>query len=325
MKRRDFLKTSAAAAGLAGSNQLLPPLAAAELHSRDASALPAAAAEENRSADFLRRVQRDEFLPKPPIVVGSAPPGDVQISPMPLAKRIRRGIVPRRGFCSLAPGNDVLLSGSGAMTIELDGDPYNEEIPISHESLFVPHPKSFECPNIADIFPQVRQMVLDGKYAEAGKFAYERWHQLWDVAPMPGTRMSRGSGFSIKLELPKSASVKDYLRTVDFESTEVKVHWTDERGEWVRRTFASRPDDLVVQWLTAPRGKSVNVRITVSPGGRGRGARPGEGDRPLHARLRRPRARGVSQPRPRPQDGHGRPAGRGARGRAGAPAPLRRR
>ena len=41
------------------------------------------------------------------------------------------------------------------------------------------------------------------------------------------------------LEFPKTASVKDYLRTVDFESTEVKVHWTDERGEWVRRT--SRP------------------------------------------------------------------------------------
>ena len=56
----------------------------------------------------------------------------------------------------------------------------------------------------------------------------------------------------MRLEFPKTASVKDYLRTVDFESTEVKVHWTDERGEWVRETFASRPDNLVVQCLTAP-------------------------------------------------------------------------
>jgi hypothetical protein len=71
----------------------------------------------------------------------------------------------------------------------------------------------------------------------------------------------------MRLEFPKSASVKDYLRTVDFESTEVKVHWTDERGEWVRRTFTSRPDNLVVQWLTAPKGQSVNVRIALSAGG----------------------------------------------------------
>jgi hypothetical protein len=66
------------------------------------------------------------------------------------------------------------------------------------------------------------------------------------------------------LEFPKSTSVKDYLRTVDFESTEVKIHWTDERGEWVRRSFTSRPDNVVVQWLTAPEGKSVNVRIKMS-------------------------------------------------------------
>ncbi len=289
MKRRDFLKTSAAAASLAGTQALLPPLAAAEIESPEASVLPGALAEENRSADFLRRVQQDELLPKPPVVVGSSPPGEVQISPMPLSERIRRGIVPRRGLCSLAPGNDVLLSGNGAMSLELDGNPYLEEIPITHERLFTPHPKGYECPNIADIFPQVRQMVLDGKYAEAGKFAYERGHQLWDVAPMPGTRMARGSGFSMKLELPASDSVKDYLRTVDFESTEVKVHWTDARGEWVRRTFASRPDNVVVQWLTAPRGQSVNVRVTVSAGGRGRGAfggaRPGGGGGASNAQV----------------------------------------
>ena len=73
----------------------------------------------------------------------------------------------------------------------------------------------------------------------------------------------------MRLEFPGSGSVKNYLRTVDFESTEVKVHWTDERGDWLRQTFSSRPDNLVVQRLTAPKGQSVNVRITVSAGGGG--------------------------------------------------------
>ena len=70
----------------------------------------------------------------------------------------------------------------------------------------------------------------------------------------------------------KAVSAKDYLRTVDFESTEVKVHWTDDHGDWVRRVFTSRPDNVVVQWLTAPAGQLVNVRIKVSEavgGGRG--------------------------------------------------------
>ena len=56
-----------------------------------------------------------------------------------------------------------------------------------------------------------------------------------------GAAEARGAGgFSMRLEFPRTASVKDYLRTVDFESTEVKVHWTDERGQWVRRIFSRR-------------------------------------------------------------------------------------
>ena len=69
--------------------------------------------------------------------------------------------------------------------------------------------------------------------------------------------------FLMQLDFPKTASVKDYLRTVNFENSEIKVAWTDEHGDWLRQTFASRPDNVVVQWLTAPAGQSVNVRISL--------------------------------------------------------------
>jgi hypothetical protein len=139
--------------------------------------------------------------------------------------------------------------------------PYSEQITFRHESLFAPR-KPFAAPDIAGIFPQVRQMLLDGKYHEAAQFAHDEWHK---TPSSPGGGGFGGApAFSMHLDFPNAAMVKDYLRTVDFESTEVKVHWTDERGEWVRRTFASRPDNVVVQWLTAPKGQSVNVRIALA-------------------------------------------------------------
>src|ERR1039457_1649095 len=145
--------------------------------------------------------------------------------------------------------------------------------------LYVPRHRPAESPNIADIFPQVRQMLLDGKYHEAAALAYQKWHA--NPISAAGMGFGGGAGFSMHLDFPKSASVKDYLRTVDFESTEVKVHWTDERGEWVRQTFASRPDNLVIQQLTAPQGQSVNVRITLTAGAAGgRGGRGGRGGPP---------------------------------------------
>ena len=96
MKRRDFLKRSSVAIGLAGSLDLLPSLMAGESSPPKPSGQTGAPPEDIRSADYLRRAQGDKFLPKPPVVADSYQPDAVKISPMPLAERVRRKIVPRR-------------------------------------------------------------------------------------------------------------------------------------------------------------------------------------------------------------------------------------
>ncbi len=262
MKRRGFLKRGAMTIGLVGTSSLL--IAKSDENNQKPSGISGAEPEEIRSSGYLRRVQSDQFLPKPPGYVGLA------IAPMPLAERIRRKIIPQQGFCCLTPGGEALSSGNGAVNIEVPGNLFAEQISFSHESLFTPRKKSLEAPNIAHVFPQVRQMMLDGKYDEAIMIAYNEWRKTpISLAGFGGSR------FNMFLESPKSTSVKDYLRTVDFGNTEVKVYWTDEHGDWVRRIFTSRPDNVVVQWLTAPAKHQVNVRIRVSEGGGGREGIPG--------------------------------------------------
>ena len=272
MKRRNFLKTGAVAAGLVTIPNTLLQLTACKSQNLSSGSM-VAEGEEIRTSEYLNRVRADKYLPVPPVFAKSKLTPAVQISPMQLEDRIRRKIVPQRGFCCLAPGGDALSSGNGVVNIEVAGNPYTEQIPFSHESLFTSRKKFSEAPKIANVFPQVRQMILDGKYHEAVMLAYEEWQKKPISRGMGGFG---GARFSMLLESPGSTSVKDYLRTVDFESTEVKVHWTDEHGDWVRRIFTSRPDKVVVQWLTAPGGKSVNVRIKVSEGGGGRGVRGGQ-------------------------------------------------
>jgi alpha-L-fucosidase 2 len=255
MKRRKFIKTSTVAAGLVGSLEISPLLAADEKESPKTGA-PSA---DNRPAEYLNRVQGDPFLPDPPEAGRSYP-----ISAMPLEERVRRKIVPQRGFCSIAPGDlvsEALTSGNGVMNIELMGDPYSEQILFHHESLLMPWKRPLEAPNVADIFPQVRQMVLDGRNREAVTLALQHMNESpikQDTEPhltIPA--------FLMKLDLPKTASVSNYLRTINFENSEIKVIWTDEHGDWVRHTFTSRPDNVVVQGLTAPAGKTMNVRISL--------------------------------------------------------------
>ncbi len=255
MKRRIFVKTSAAAVGLVGSLEMSPLLAATANEFPEANT-PLA---DNRPAAYINRVQGGVNLPNLPSTGRSYP-----IAPMPLDERIRLKIVPQRGFCSIAPGNlvsEALTSGNGMMNIELMGDPYSEQILFHHESLLMPWKRPMEAPGIAGIFPQVRQMVLDGKSKEAIALAVQHMNESpikQDTEPhltIPA--------FLMNLELPEAASARNYLRTVNFDNSEIKIIWTDENGDWLRKTFTSRPDNVVVQWLSAPEGKKMNVSISL--------------------------------------------------------------
>ncbi len=264
MRRRDFLKKGTIVAGIASSSNFIAPLMAEKSSMQKPAQDPsqAAAPEEIRSTEFLRRERAEKYLPKPAVFRQSKGAADVTISPMPLAERLKRNIVPRQGFCSLAPGrttSEGVTSGNGPMYIEVACDPYAEQILFRHESLLMPWKRPFEAPKVADIFPQVRQMMLDGKYQEGIEFAFREMDKgpvkvnTWPHPTVPA--------FMMHLDFPKTALAKDYLRTVNFESSEVNVYWSDENGDWLRQTFTSRPDDVVVQRLTAPKGQALNVRI----------------------------------------------------------------
>jgi alpha-L-fucosidase 2 len=255
MKRRKFVKAGAAVAGLMGSIELSPMLAATEEEAAK-TGVPLA---DNRQGEYLKRVKGGPFMPKPPEIGRPYP-----ISPMPLEERVRRKIVPVKGFCSITPGTHVreaLTSGNGTMNLELMGDPFSEQILFRHENLLMPWKRPLEAPNVGEIFPQVRQMVLDGKNSEAVALALKNMNETpvrQDTEPhltIPA--------FLMKLDLNRSASVSNYLRTVNFENSEISVIWSDENGDWIRRTFTSRPDNVIVQLLTAPAGKTMNVQISL--------------------------------------------------------------
>jgi alpha-L-fucosidase 2 len=160
------------------------------------------------------------------------------------------------------------------MVIEVACDPYAEQVLFHHESLLMPWKRPFEAPNVAHVFPQVRQMVLEGKYQEAIEFAFKEMDKgpvkvnTWPHPTVPA--------FIMHLDSPNSATAINYLRTVNFESGEINVYWSDDRGEWLRQAFVSRPDNVVVQRHKAPKGQSLNMRILVQKAG---GMRMGNGMR----------------------------------------------
>jgi hypothetical protein len=255
MKRRNFVKTSVATAGLFGSMEVLPSFTTVEKESQKKGE----PLTDNRPAEYLKRVQKGASLPKSP-----EPGRPYPINPMPLEDRISRKIVPRKGFCSITPGTQVreaLTSGNGTMNIELMGDPCSEQILFHHEDLLMPWKRPLAAPDTASIFSQVRQLLLDGKTSEARELAIKQMNE-GDIKQDTEPHLTIPA-FLMTLNFPKTKLARNYLRTVNFENSEIQVIWSDEQGEWLRRTFTSRPDNVVAQWITAPQGKRLNVQISL--------------------------------------------------------------
>lgn len=147
---------------------------------------------------------------------------------MPLDERIRRGVVPKRGMCSIVPGQstrDGLGSGNGPIYVEVACDPFSEQVLFHHQDLMVPWKRPFEAPKVAHILPELRKLLLEGKYREGVDMAFRAMSEAG--LPVNIHPHATISAFQMRLETPEAGEVEDYLRTTDFESGEVKVHWKD--------------------------------------------------------------------------------------------------
>ncbi|MDR8393800.1 glycoside hydrolase N-terminal domain-containing protein [Aliifodinibius sp. S!AR15-10] len=209
--------------------------------------------------------QNNRLFHKKPVSSYSLVPENQQISPMPLHERVKRNMVPEKGLASIIPGgghNDMLMSGNGKMDVQVYGDPLSEQIVFRHERLVIPWKLPFEAPDIAHVLPEVRSLMLQDQYKRALELSFEA---ATEAGMPPGTQNHDDiPAFSMNIEKPANGPVKNYLRTVNFENGEIKVHWEDQKGQWERRAFVSRPDDAIVQLLTAPQGESLSTRIKLN-------------------------------------------------------------
>lgn len=115
-----------------------------------------------------------EQLPKPAVSVMTYRESS-GVVPMPRAERIRRGVVPKRGFVSTGVDGGSLISGDGTMMVELPGIPLSDQIAFRHEALIQPWKTPFEAPRIASVLPEVRKLILGGKYREALELSLKAW------------------------------------------------------------------------------------------------------------------------------------------------------
>jgi hypothetical protein len=167
--------------------------------------------------------------------------------------------VPARGFVSRQPAaswEEGLLSANGTLALNALSRPHDERIIFSHERLFMPMGAPHVPLDQSQHLPEIRRLIAEEKYKEAEILQFTLSGQKGFQYPdffVPA--------FDLRIVQPTVGEIRDYARSVDFESAEVVVHWTDDRGTFERRQFVSRHAGVAVILLTAGKPGTLDATL----------------------------------------------------------------
>jgi len=161
--------------------------------------------------------------------------------------------IPERGVRSVTPAGrwqDAFVTGNGRMGAMLFGQPTSETLVANHCRLFLPLGNREIVPDLAQYVPQLRQIIREQGYNAAMSFFLGKAKEQG----YPGLTWTDKfhPGLFINIRQPADGPIADYERTENFATGEVTVRWRDNRGEFHRRLFVSRTDNLIAISLTGP-------------------------------------------------------------------------
>jgi alpha-L-fucosidase 2 len=154
----------------------------------------------------------------------------------------------KRGFVSWQPAQTwehALISGNGTMGALVMGQPHEETIILSQADLYLPLNEPKQPLNQASRLAEIRKLLLEGKAEAAAAIPM-------DQRKKDGFNIGRDPfipAFDLHVS-QEPANISKYQRSVNFETGEAIVSWTDDLGSFDRKLFVSRADSIIVLSIT---------------------------------------------------------------------------
>ena len=143
--------------------------------------------------------------------------------------------------------------GNGRMGITLQGGVACEELYLNEESIWSDKGAAPRHPELKDKLKAVRDLFLEGKYAEANRLAEE-------TIPECCSRIcSYEFAGLLKVQLHENDTCRNFRNELDLINGVDTISYHKDGAAYTRRCFASYPDDVMVYTVTSE--KAMNARI----------------------------------------------------------------
>ncbi len=154
---------------------------------------------------------------------------------------------------------DGLPSGNGRLGVVHYGNVNQDRLLLNHEALWAGGMSPPDVPDVSGFLPELRRMLADGRYAEANSFLPDKMRE--GNSYREARYQPLGNLF---IELGFDDACRDYSRTLDMATGEIRACWSDGSSAYAKRVFVSRVHDVV--GLRVECSESGGIRATFGLG-----------------------------------------------------------
>lgn len=140
---------------------------------------------------------------------------------------------------------EAIPVGNGRLGAMVFGGVHSEHIQLNEESVWTGGPYDRSNPEALEYLPQVRQLLFEGRYAEADRLAQEK---IMGTDGIPHRFQTLGDLF---IQFEGLGRTEDYRRSLDLRSAVVKTEFRSGKVTYTREVFASAPGEVIVVKLSA--------------------------------------------------------------------------
>ncbi|WP_409070374.1 glycosyl hydrolase family 95 catalytic domain-containing protein [Aliifodinibius sp. S!AR15-10] len=150
---------------------------------------------------------------------------------------------------------EALPIGNGRIGAMIYGNPAHEEIQLNEETIYAGGPNNNVAPSQKEVMIQIRELLFEGKYAEAQRLANTKASGTGNNG-MPYQLVG-----SLRLDCPGHDNYSNYYRDLDISDATSSVRYQVDGVEYNREYFSSLTDQVAVVRLTASDPGSINCAL----------------------------------------------------------------
>ena len=155
----------------------------------------------------------------------------------------------------------ALPLGNGRIGAMVYGRPAEETIQLNEDSIWSGEPGNNLIPEFNNVLPTIRELINEGRYAQAQKKAQQVLPRKAGKNNNYGMRYQTMGDF--KLKCLYDGEIENYYRELDISTAVSKVKFSAGDVTYQREIFTSLVDDVLIIRLSADKPASINCQVSL--------------------------------------------------------------